>query len=305
MAPVPTLARLLEEARSLGPLPVVVAAAESETALAAAVQAVRNRIADVILVGGGRGIHTRLAALGEDPARYRIVEAPDDGAAARAAVSMIRAREAAVLMKGRIKTADLLRVILDRENGLRTGRLLSDVLIADHPLSETRRLVGVTDGGVNVAPTRAQKREILENAVALFRRLGYERPKVACLCAAETVTAAMPHTEDAQALAELNAAGEIRNCVVSGPLALDNALSEEAARAKGLDHPVAGAADILLVPSIETGNALGKAFTYLAKTPVAHVIVGSRAPVLIPSRVEHAEDKLCSIALGVLSAHRH
>jgi phosphate butyryltransferase len=158
---------------------------------------------------------------------------------------------------------------------------------------------------VNVAPTRAQKREILENAVALFRRLGYERPKVACLCAVETVTAAMPHTEDAQALAELNAAGEIRNCVVSGPLALDNALSEEAARAKGLDHPVAGAADILLVPSIETGNALGKAFTYLAKTPVAHVIVGARAPVLIPSRVEHAEDKLCSIALGVLSAHRH
>jgi phosphate butyryltransferase len=127
---------------------------------------------------------------------------------------------------------------------------------------------------------------------------------VACLCAVETVTAAMPHTLEAQALAEANANGEIRDCIVSGPLALDNALSEDAARAKGIDHPVGGRADILLVPTIESGNALGKAFTYLAKKPVAHVIVGARAPVLIPSRVERAEDKLCSIALGVVCASR-
>jgi len=207
-------------------------------------------------------------------------------------------------MKGRIRTGDLLHAVLDRAEGLREGRLLSDVLVAEHPLSEEARLVGVTDGGVNVAPTLAQKREILANAVALFRRLGHPRPKVACLCAVETVTAAMPHTLEAQALAEANADGEFPDCVVSGPLALDNALSEDAARAKGIDHPVAGRADILLVPTIEAGNALGKAFTYLAKKPVAHVIVGAKAPVLIPSRVERAEDKLCSIALGVVCASR-
>jgi len=304
MIPIPTLARLLEEARAVGPLAIAVAAAENDTALTAIVQARRGGIADAILVGGAAGIRARLAALGEEPERYRIVDAPDDAEAGRRAVALVRAGEAAVLMKGRMRTADLLRAILDRASGLRTGRLLSDVFVVDHPLSERPRLLGVTDGGVNVAPDRAQKRAILENAVALFRRLGHAQPKVACLCAVETVTDAMPHTEDAQALAEANAAGEIEGCLVSGPLALDNILSVEAARAKGIDHPVAGHADVILVPAIETGNALGKAFTYLAKRPVAHVIVGARAPVLIPSRVERAEDKLCSIALGVVAAHR-
>jgi phosphate butyryltransferase len=302
MMPIPTLARLLEEARAVGPLAIVVAAAENDTALGAIAQARREGIADAILVGGAAGIRARLAALGEDPERYRIVDAPDDAGAGRRAVALVRSGEAAVLMKGRMRTADLLHALLDRASGLRTGRLLSDVLVAEHPLSEAPRLLGVTDGGVNVAPGRAQKRAILENAAALFRRLGHARPKVACLCAVETVTDAMPHTLDAQALAEANAAGELEGCVVSGPLALDNALSVEAARAKGIDHPVAGRADVLLAPTIEAGNALGKAFTYLAKRPVAHVIVGARAPVLIPSRVERAEDKLCSIALGVVAA---
>lgn len=302
MMPIPTLARLLEEARTVGPLPVVVAGAENDTALTAVAHARRKRIAEVVLVGGAAGIRARLAALGEDPERYRIVEAANDAEAARLSVALVRAGEGAVLMKGRIKTGDLLHAVLDRAQGLREGRLLSDVLVAEHPLSEDARLVGVTDGGVNVAPTLAQKREILANAVALFRRLGHPLPRVACLCAVETVTPAMPHTVEAQTLAEENAAGEIAGCIVSGPLALDNALSEDAARAKGIDHPVAGRADILLVPTIETGNALGKAFTYLAKKPVAHVIVGAKAPVLIPSRVERAEDKLCSIALGVVCA---
>lgn len=302
--PIRSLAELLEEARAVGPLPVVVAGAENDTALAAVVHARRKRIAEVVLVGGERGIRARLATLGEEPDRYRIVDAPGDVEAIRRAVALVRAGEAAVLMKGRVKTGDLLRVVLDRAEGLRAGRLLSDVLVAEHPLSEEPRLVGVTDGGVNVTPTLAQKREILANAVALFQRLGVPRPRVACLCAVETVTPAMPHTMDAQALAEANAAGELQGCVVSGPLALDNALSEDAARAKGIDHPVAGRADVLLVPTIETGNALGKAFTYLAKMPVAHVIVGARAPVLIPSRVERSEDKLCSIALGVVCASR-
>jgi len=304
MMPIPTLDRLVAEARTAGPLRLVVAAAENDTALAAAALARRQRIADPILVGAVDAIRARLAALGEDPALFRLEPASSDADAARRAVAMVRAGEAAVLMKGRLHTADLLRAILDRSDGLRAGRLLSDVLVADHPLSSQPRLLGVTDGGVNVAPTLAQKKEIVENAVQLFRALGYERPRVAPLCAVESVSDAMPHTRDAHDLAELNARGELAGCVVSGPLALDNALSVEAARAKGIDHPVAGRADILLVPTIETGNALGKAFTYLAHRHVGHVIVGARAPVLIPSRVERAEDKIYSIALGVLSAAR-
>ncbi len=304
MIPIPTLQRLLDEARSAGPLRLVVAAAESDTALGAAAEARRQRIVDVVLVGAPGPIRARLAALGEDPRLFEVEAAPDDEAAARRAVAMVRAGEAAVLMKGRLQSSELLRAVLDRRAGLRAGRLLSDVMVADHPLSPVPRLLGVTDGGVNVAPTLAQKREIVLNAVALFRKLGCERPRVACLCAVETVTEAMPHTLDARELAAACARGELPGCVVSGPLALDNALSEAAAREKGIDHPVAGRADLLLVPTIETGNALGKAFIYLARRHVAHAVVGASAPVLIPSRVERAEDKLFSIALGVLAAAR-
>jgi phosphate butyryltransferase len=303
MKPIPTLERLLDAARARGPLRLVVAAAESGTALKAACMARRQRLADVALTGDPEGLRRRLAELGEDPALFEIVPAADDAAAARLAVGKVRDGEASILMKGRLQTGDLLRAVLDRTSGLRAaGQLLSDVLVADHPLSAEPRLVGITDGGVNVAPDLAQKRAIIENAVALFLKLGYERPRVACLCAVEKVTAAMPHTQEAQALAEMNARGELCGCLVSGPLALDNALSVDAAREKGIDHPVAGRADILLAPTIEAGNALGKAFTYLAHAHVAHVLVGARAPVLIPSRVERAEDKLLSIALGVLAA---
>lgn len=303
MTPIPTLERLLDEARARGPLRLAVAAAESGTALQAAALARRQRLADVVLVGDPEGLRRRLEALGEDPALFELEPAADDLDAARRAVGKVRAGEAAILMKGRLQTGDLLRAVLDRRDGLRAGgRLLSDVLVADHPLSPTPRLLGLTDGGVNVAPDLQQKQAIIENAVSLFQRLGYERPRVACLCAVEKVTAAMPHTEDARALAERNARGELAGCLVSGPLALDNALSVDAAREKGIDHPVAGRADILLAPTIEAGNALGKAFTYLAHAHVAHVLVGARAPVLIPSRVERAEDKLLSIALGVLAA---
>jgi phosphate butyryltransferase len=302
MKPIPTLDRLLAEARTRGPRRLVVAAAESETALGAAVLARQQRLAEVTLVGNVAALQVRLAALGEDPALFDLREVADDREAARLAVAMVRAGEAAVLMKGRTTTADLLRAVLDRSTGLRTGQLLSDVLVAGHPQSPEPRLVGITDGGVNVAPDLQQKRAILENAVSLFHLLGYPEPQVACLCAVETVTEAMPHTKDAQALAELARAGTLAGCRVSGPLALDNALSLEAARGKKIEDPVAGRADVLLAPTIEVGNALGKAFTYLAGRSVAHVIVGAAAPVLIPSRVERAEDKLLSIALGVLAA---
>ncbi len=280
----------------------MLAAAESKSALGAAVLARRRGLAEVILVGDRDALAARLRELGEDPASWDLRSASDDADAARRAVALVRGGEASILMKGRLSTSELLRAVLDRADGLRTGQLLSDVLVAEHPLANPPRLIGVTDGGINVAPTLAQKRAIIENAAALFRRLGHVRPRVACLCASAMVSEAMPHTVDAAALASLNATGQLTGCLVSPPLALDSALSPEAAELKGIDHPVAGRADLLLVPDIETGNALGKAFTWLARARVAHVVVGARAPVLIPSRVEGAEDKLLSIALGVMAA---
>ncbi|HTT71233.1 MAG TPA: phosphate acyltransferase, partial [Anaeromyxobacteraceae bacterium] len=193
---------------------------------------------------------------------------------------------------------------LDRETGLRGSGLISDVMVTDSPGVGPPRLIGVTDGGVNVSPTLADKRAILANAVRVFQRLGIERPRVAVLCAIETVSSAMPHTAEAAELAAAAARGELGSCEVFGPVALDGALSVEAARAKGILHPAAGRADILLVPAIEVGNALGKAFTWLAVKPVGHVLEGARAPVLIPSRAEGAMDKLCSVALGVLASGR-
>ncbi|HYG67762.1 MAG TPA: phosphate acyltransferase, partial [Anaeromyxobacteraceae bacterium] len=209
MTPIPTLAALAEAVRSTEPVRVAVAAAESDTALEAVAEAARRGIARAVLVGDRVALAARLRGRGADPASFELVDAPDDAAAARRAVALVRSGEAAVLMKGRLATGALLHAALDREHGLRTGRLLSDVAILDHPRAPAPRLLGITDGGVNVAPTLAQKREILLNAVAVFRALGVERPKVAPLCAAETPTDAMPATRDAEALAAMAAAGEL------------------------------------------------------------------------------------------------
>lgn len=300
--PVETLPDLLDRARAAGPKVVAVPAAESDTALGGVVEARRRGIARGLLLGDADRVADRLWKLEEDPAHHEIVHEPDDARAAARAVAAVRAGAASLLLKGRLSTGELLRAVLDRSAGLRTGRILSDVMVSEHPSAAPPRIVGITDGGVNVAPDLAGKRAILENAVRVFHRLGFARPVVAVLCAVETVSDAMPHTRDARALAEMAARGEIEGCEVVGPLALDNAILPWAARAKGIDHPLAGRADVLLVPTIEAGNILGKAFSWLAAKPVAHVIEGARAPVLIPSRVERADDKLLSIALGVLSA---
>jgi len=292
---------LLDRAVARGPCRVAVPGAEAESALDAAVEARRRGLAAPVLLGDRGTIEEALRAQEEDPAAYAIEHEPDAVRAGRRAVALVRAGQAEIILKGRLSTADLLRAVLDREVGLRGPGLVSDVMLSEHGPGAPR-LVAVTDGGVNVAPSLADKRAILENAVRVLQRLGVARPRVAVLCAVETPTPAMPHTEEAAALAAMAARGEIVGCEVFGPVALDGALSQDAARAKGILHPAAGQADILLVPAIEVGNALGKAFTWLARRPVAHVLEGARAPVLIPSRAEGAMDKLCSMALGVLVA---
>ncbi len=305
MPPVRSLQELIDRAVAAGRCRVAVPSALSQSALDAVLEARARGIAEPILIGDRGALEAELAARGEESEGLRLVEAADDREAARRAVELVRAGEADVLLKGKLSTGDLLRAVLDRESGLRGDGLVSDVMVADGPAFSRPRLLAVTDGGVNVAPGLEEKRAILLNAVRVFHRLGVARPRVAVLCAIESATAAMPHTEDAARLEEEGARGLFGACEVFGPVALDGALSVEAARLKGITHPAAGRADILLVPAIEVGNALGKAFTWLAGRAVAHVIEGARAPILIPSRAEGAMDKLCSIALGALAARRN
>ncbi len=215
---------------------------------------------------------------------------------------MGRQKKLQLILKGFLPTAALMKPILDKDKGLRGANLLSDILVVENPAAGADGLLGLSDGGLNILPDLAQKKQIVENAVAVFHSLGYAEPRVGIMAAIETVKDSMPATLDARALTEMNQRGEIDGCRVYGPLALDIAVSAQAAEHKGIVGDVAGRAQIMIVPNIESGNLLGKAFTYYLKLTVAHVVMGARLPVLIPSRNESDTDKFHSLALGVLSA---
>ena len=216
-------------------------------------------------------------------------------------VDLVRRGEANMILKGRMNTSSLLKHLLSSSSGLEKGGLLSDVFIFEDPLRPDGKLVGITDGGINVAPRLEQKRKILENGVEVYHRLGVACPKVACLCATEVVTTSMPATQDAKALTEMNESGELAGCLVYGPLAFDNAVSRWCARYKGIESQVAGNPDILLAPCIEVGNAVAKAIQYYCAPQVGHVIIGAEVPILINSRVDKAQAKLNSILLGIVA----
>ena len=205
-------------------------------------------------------------------------------------------------MKGHLRTDQLLRPVLDKEHGLRNGGLLSDVAFFETSYTGEAKLVGLTDCGLNVAPTLEQKKQIVLNAIEMLHCLGNHRPKIAVMSAIEVVTEAVPSTVDAQALTQMGLAGEFGDAEVFGPLALDNALLHSAAKTKGIHSGVAGNADCLVVPSVEAGNLLGKALSVLAGLEFGHVVVGAKVPILIPSRVEDAQTKVNTIAMGVLYA---
>lgn len=296
--PIRSFAELRRAAQECEPKRLAVVAADDDVVLTAAAEALRLGLAKPILFGDADAIIKKLAELGLEVDGL-IVPSADP---ARAAVAAIRNGDADILLKGHLRTDELLRAVLDKDKGLRTGRLLSDVLLYEDMLSGRRRLVGITDGGLNVAPDLEQKKQIVANAVRVMRLIGIERPKIAVMSASEAVSPGMPSTVDAQALARAGDMGEFGNADVFGPLALDNALLATAAAAKGIRHPVAGAADCMVVPTVEAGNLLGKAAKYYLGSQCAHVVVGARAPILIPSRVESIEDKVNAIALGILDA---
>jgi phosphate butyryltransferase len=294
---------LRQRAQAVGPKRVAVVVAEDEVALAAADGARSLGIAKIVLIGNERRIRQTAEQLGLGAllAEAQIIESSDPAATA---VEMARQGEVDILLKGHLRTDELLGAVLHKESGLRTGRILSDVLLYEDTLSGRRRLVGLTDGGLNVLPNLQTKREILLNAVEVMRSLGMRRPKIAIMSATEVVTDAIPSTVDAKALVEMCAAGEFGDVDVFGPVALDCALLRSAAEAKGIMHDGAGNADCLVVSNIEAGNLLGKSVKYLGGSQCAHVVVGAKVPVLIPSRVESADDKVNAIALGVIYAAR-
>lgn len=279
---------------------LAVAAAQDQDVLEAVRDAVDWGVVSAILVGDEAQIRQLAQAVNLDLAKCQVVAEPDPVAAARKAVAMVATGEADLVMKGKVGTADILRAVLDKEQGLRTGKLLSHVTALD--IEGYDRLLFMTDGAMNIAPDLGQKVQIVQNAVDVARAVGIAEPKVAALAAVELVNPDMPAAVEAALLAKMAQRGQIKGAIVDGPLALDNAVSLHSAQVKGIVSPVAGQADILMVPDIEAGNVLYKSIVYFARARVAGVIAGAKAPVVLTSRSDSHEAKLDSIAFSAVFA---
>ena len=278
---------------------VVIAPGNAETF--EAVRLARQQLgASCILVGDRNTIERGLAAQDIGRTDVEIVHHQDTQSALAAAIAIAREGQGDILMKGSIDTSSMMKGVLQQDSGLRTGRLLSDVFVFEYPERKGNALVMITDGGITPAPDLKTKVDLINNAVDVAHALGNPSPRVAILSATEFVQVGIPSTLDAAALTKMNDRGQITGCVVDGPLALDNALSPEAADEKGIKSPVAGHAEILVAPSIEAANSLAKGTTYFGNYLSAHVIVGATLPILIPSRADKSTAKLHSIALGII-----
>ncbi|MDW8802839.1 phosphate butyryltransferase [Clostridium sp. A1-XYC3] len=279
---------------------LAVAIAQDRHVLEAIKDADMKGIAQAILVGDKFKIATIAAELDMDLTRFEIVDEANNKKAALKAVELVSSGKADMVMKGLIDTASFLRAVLDKEVGLRTGKLMSHVGVFE--ISNFDRLIFLTDAAFNMYPEFKDKIDIVNNAAVVAKAVGVEKPKVAAVCAVEVVNPNMPATIDASALSKMSDRGQIKGCIVDGPLALDNALSEESAIHKGVTGPVAGKADIILVPNIEAGNIMYKTLTYAANCKNGGLLVGTSAPVVLTSRADSHESKMYSIALAALVA---
>jgi len=291
---------IIKFAKERGPKTIAVAVAQDLEVLTAVNEAKKLGIADAVLVGDKDQIEKIALENGIDTSEFEIIDMKDMTEASRKAVELVSQGKAHMVMKGLVDTSVVLKAVLDPEIGLRTGNVLSHAAVFDVPGYD--RLILVTDAAMNIAPSLEVKKQILENAVKVAQALDNDEPKVAVVCAKEKADPKMPATLDAQILEEMNQKGEIKGCIVGGPFALDNAVSEEAAHHKGIVHPVAGKADILLVPTIEAGNVLYKSMVFFSNSKNAGVIVGAKAPIVLTSRADSDIAKLNSIALAVLMA---
>ena len=285
---------------------VAVAVAEDEEIIDAVVVALQRNLAHFLLYGD-KGLITELLqqkAPNFIPSEaVKIIHAKSKSSAAELAVKAVNLNEADVLMKGNLPTSTILKAVLNKEYGLRKGSILSHVAVFEVPGFDKYTII--TDAAMNIAPDLEEKAQIIRNAISVARAIGVDEPKVAPIAAVEVVNPAMQATIDAAALSLMNKRGQITGCVIDGPLALDNAISIAAAEHKGIKSEVAGNADILIVPSIEVGNALYKALIYFAKAKVGAIISGAKAPIVLTSRADSAESKLYSVALAVCSASKY
>ncbi|MBB1592812.1 bifunctional enoyl-CoA hydratase/phosphate acetyltransferase [Achromobacter sp. UMC46] len=292
---------LRDAALSAGRQRTAVAYPLCPSSLGAAIQARDAGYIEPVLVGPARRIAALLAELGVSPGGLEIVDTPDDEKlAARTAAALARDGAASMLMKGSLHTDHFMSAVVARESGLRTGRRISHAFVM--AVAAYPKLFILTDAAVNIAPTLQEKADIAQNAIDLARALGVPRPKLAVLCATESVNPAMPATLDAAALSKMADRQQIRGGDIDGPLAFDNAISRDAAAQKGIVSRVAGDADILLVPDIEAGNMLYKELTWLAGAGTAGLVLGTRVPVLLTSRSDSMDARVNSCAVAVLLA---
>lgn len=275
---------------------VAVAAAHDEHTLEAVFKAVNDKLVEPVLIGDKVKIVEILKKLSVNFDENKIVNTENDTEAAEKTVAIVNEGKADFIMKGKLQTADLLKAVVNKEKGLRKGKVMSHVAILEVPAYH--KLVAITDGGMMMYPNAEEKKEIIENAVDVFIAMGYECPKVAVLAAVETVNPKMPEAVDADILKKMNENGEIKNCIVEGPISVDLTFNKESAEIKGYSSPVTGEADILIAPNISTGNIMSKALIEFAGAKMAGMIVGAKVPVVLTSRGATSEEKYLSLVLS-------
>ena len=293
-----TFDEVLNKAKDYGPKKMAVASAGAEDVLKAVEAARKEGLADSILVGDKKEIIQIANEMDIDPTNYELINRLDKTEATQCAVELVRNKKASILMKGMIGTARILKAILDKEIGLRTNRMLSHVYTLQ--IEGYDRLLTMTDGAMSISPNLEQKAQIIQNAIYYAHSMEIKKPKVAAVAALELVNPDMPATIDAACLAKMSERGQIVGGIVDGPLGFDNAISKEAAKHKGVESPVSGEVDIVLVPNIESGNIFAKGLVYLANAVPAGLLLGAKVPVVLVSRSDSVQSKLYSIALGVL-----
>ena len=292
--------KLIERTSSGEPEPTAVAHPCSAAALLAAVEAAETNLVDPILIGPEAKIRKAAEEAGKDVSAFRLMPADHSHDAAAKAVALVRSGEARLLMKGSLHTDELMGAIVPSATGLRTERRISHAYVMDVPGYPTPLII--TDAAINIAPTLEEKADIIRNAIDLAHVIGIEVPKVAILSAVETVNPAIASTLDAAALCKMADRSQISGGVLDGPLAFDNAISEAAAQEKGISSPVAGKAEILVVPNLEAGNMLAKQLTFLGGADAAGIVLGARVPIILTSRADSLRTRLASCAVAVLMA---
>lgn len=290
--------QLLEAAKKIKGKRTVVIFPNNEETLSAVIEARVNGLGYFTLVGDNEIIQKKIT--NKLPDGVKIIHEPNVNLALSKSINLVQQGKADIILKGGVDTGTMMKALLQEETGIRKGRLLSDVFIFEWDARIGNKLVMITDGGLTLAPDLNDKAALIQNAVEVAHALGNMNPRVAVLSATEFVNPKLQSSVDAAELTRMNERGEIKGCTVYGPLALDNAISQEAANEKGIKSPVAGKAEILILPNIEAANIFAKGTTYFAGFRLAHVIVGGKVPILIPSRADKSDAKMLSIALGVV-----